>query len=76
MTAAPRILLMGEPSLRTVARAVNIATLRTDPTVVRARQDTHAMLEAFRRANGFGRAMASPQVTRPVTTTGWTGSHP
>jgi peptide deformylase len=57
--AALPVLLVGHPVLHRPSAPVADPT---SPSVVRARAELHATLEAFRRAHGFGRAISAPQI--------------
>ena len=60
MTSEPAdVLLLGDPGLRTVSRAVaDIA----DPAFIQNRERLHATLATFREQHGFGRAISAPQI--------------
>ena len=53
------VLLAGTPSLSTPSTSVEDVT---DPTFVAQMDELEQALEAFRDANGFGRAIAAPQI--------------
>jgi peptide deformylase len=57
-TAAP-ILRLGDSRLRQVSAPVEDLL---DPTFIANQRRLHATLAAFRRANGFGRAVSAPQI--------------
>ena len=52
------IRLVGDPILSSASRPVDPLS----PSVIKARGELHAVLEAFRREKGFGRAIAAPQI--------------
>ena len=56
---AARILLLGDPRLRQISGPVADFD---EPTFVSNQRRLHATLTAFRRANGFGRAISAPQI--------------
>lgn len=53
------ILRLGDPRLREVSAPV---AEFCDPSFLSSQQRLHATLTAFRRANGFGRAISAPQI--------------
>src|SRR6266566_3853786 len=56
---AAQILRLGDPGLR--QRSAPILDF-VDPAFVSNQRRLHATLAAFRRANGFGRAISAPQI--------------
>ncbi|MGE5627851.1 MAG: peptide deformylase [Solirubrobacterales bacterium] len=57
--AVKDILLLGNENLYKISRELNYEELSSVKTVV---QDLHETLMDFRRVNGFGRAIAAPQI--------------
>eukprot|EP00762_Andalucia_godoyi_P005677 ANDGO_06480.mRNA.1 Peptide deformylase len=56
---AQTVRLIGDPVLH--KRSPEIADVH-DPQIVQARLELHATLEKFRKAQGFGRGIAAPQI--------------
>src|SRR5438132_555658 len=56
---AAQILRLGDPRLR--QRSAPVADF-LDPAFIASQRRLHATLAAFRRANGFGRAISAPQI--------------
>ena len=58
---APRVLLMGDPTLREACPAIESTDISSS-YMKRQRKLVSAALQDFRQKNGFGRAIAAPQV--------------
>ena len=62
----PKIYLIGESILSQKARLLTITEITQDQTISKSVEVAHEALEIFRRKNGFGRAIAAPQVGFPL----------
>jgi peptide deformylase len=59
MPSPAKVLLLGDPGLRKVCRAVDDVN---DARFIGERERLHATLDAFRAEHGFGRAISAPQI--------------
>ena len=66
-TSSPtiRILQLGDPELRKACKSVDcfdIKNIKSCPDLLKIRSDLHEALRDFQKRNGFGRAIAAPQI--------------
>lgn len=59
---SPKIFTIGEPILSQTSRLLSVDEIISSEEVAVATRTAHIALEDFRRKNGFGRAIAAPQV--------------